>query len=201
MAIFPLGFAPLIESFQRKQPTFTSAIEARTIPDRPSVAEQVGRPVKVGSRGVAIIKQFEGCHRVREDGMICAYPDPGTGGQPWTIGWGATLIDGRGVRPTDVITQAKADHLLGVDIARHAKDVVDAIGTAPTSQLQFDALASFHFNTGALRSSTLLRKHLSGDFVGAADEFGRWIFAGGRALRGLKRRRVAEAALYREGSR
>ncbi len=152
-----------------------------------------------GPKGVALIKRFEGCARMRPDGKIEAYPDPGTGGAPWTIGWGATRMDGRPVKKGDVITQEKADEVLAVDIARHAAEVDKLLGSSPTSPEQFDALVSFHFNTGALGRSTLLAKHLAGDFAGAATEFGRWIYAGGGVLQGLVNRRVEEAQLYRSG--
>ncbi len=151
-----------------------------------------GNDLATSERGVALIKKYEGCE-------LKAYPDPGSGGEPWTIGYGATKIDGRAVRPGDTITQAKANALLLHDIDRHASDVRDYLGSAPTTQNQFDALVSFHFNTGDLRRSTLLRKHLEGDYDGAAREFARWVFASGKRLRGLERRRAEEAALYREG--
>ncbi|MGX7896738.1 lysozyme [Tsuneonella sp. HG222] len=155
----------------------------------------------VGERGVALIKRFEGCARLRPDGMVEAYPDPasilartGTGsGAPWTIGWGAT---GAGIGQGTVWSQAQCDARLLSDIARHAADVAEAIGQAPTSQAQFDALVSFHYNTGAIRRATLTQRHIAGDFAGAAREFARWNLAGGRVLRGLVRRRAAEAALY-----
>lgn len=41
-----------------------------------------------GSQAFELIKRFEGCASQRADGLIEAYPDPGTGGAPWTIGWG-----------------------------------------------------------------------------------------------------------------
>src|SRR5689334_19359009 len=44
----------------------------------------------VSAEGIGLIQQFEGCARLRQDGSVEAYPDPGTGGAPWTIGWGAT---------------------------------------------------------------------------------------------------------------
>ena len=40
----------------------------------------------IGEAGTALIKRFEGCARLRLDGLVEAYPDPGTGGEPWTIG-------------------------------------------------------------------------------------------------------------------
>jgi hypothetical protein len=84
----------------------------------------------VSPRGLALIKQFEGCARKRPDGLFEAYPDPGTGGAPWTIGWGAT---GQGIEPGTVWTPEQCDARLTRDIARHAADVKAAIGDAPTT--------------------------------------------------------------------
>ena len=156
----------------------------------------LARPRTIGAAGVALIKRFEGCARRRADGSMGAYPDPGTGGAPWTIGWGAT---GPNIGPDTVWTQAECDARLERDAARHARDVDRALGDAPTTQAQFDALVSFHYNTGAIRRATLTRRHCAGDHAGAATEFARWNLAGGQVLRGLVTRRKAEAALYRLG--
>jgi GH24 family phage-related lysozyme (muramidase) len=142
---------------------------------------------------VALVRRFEGCARRRADGLVEAYPDPGTGGAPWTIGWGAT---GPGIGPGAAWTPAQCDARLAADLARHAAEVAQAIGGAPTTQAQFDALVSFHYNTGAIGRATLTRRHVAGDHAGAAREFGRWVRAGGRVMAGLVRRRAAEAALY-----
>lgn len=153
----------------------------------------------IGPDGVALIKRFEGCARLRIDGMVAAYPDPGTGGEPWTIGWGATGRDhvhGGRIGPQTVWTQAQCDDRLAQDLVRYAADVARTLGDAPTTQAQFDALVSFHYNTGAIARATLTQKHNAGDFQGAAREFARWNRAGGRVLKGLIRRRAAEAELY-----
>jgi len=152
-----------------------------------------GAPREVSPAGIRLIQEFEGCAHLRDDGMVEAYPDPGSGGDPWTIGWGATGPD---VGPGTVWTREECDRRLAADIERHARDVMQAIGDAPTSQAQFDALVSFHYNTGAIARSTLLKRHLAGDHAGAAKEFHRWVYAAGRVLKGLIRRRRAEAALY-----
>ena len=47
-------------------------------------------PSTISDEGIALIKKFEGCAKIRRDGLVEAYPDPGSGGDPWTIGWGAT---------------------------------------------------------------------------------------------------------------
>lgn len=151
---------------------------------------------QIGPMGIALINQFEGCARRRSDGRFEAYPDPGTGAEPWTIGWGAT---GMGIQRGTVWTQAECDARLEADLARHAAEVARALGDAPTSQAQFDALVSFHYNTGAIARATLTRLHKTGDFTGAELEFGKWVHAGGKRLSGLVRRRAAEAALYRNG--
>jgi GH24 family phage-related lysozyme (muramidase) len=156
-------------------------------------------PRRIGPEGIALIKRFEGCARLRPDGMIEAYPDPGTGAEPWTIGWGAAGRDGfHGGRigPGTRWTQAQCDERLAQDLLRYAAEVTAAIAAAPTTQSQFDALVSFHYNTGAITRATLTRKHLAGDYQGAAREFARWNRAGGRVLKGLVRRRAAETELY-----
>lgn len=170
-----------------------AAIDSALRPDSPDLVE---RPRAVSAAGIALVKRFEGCARRRADGLVEAYPDPGTGGAPWTIGWGAT---GPGIGPGTTWTPAQCDARLAGDLARHAAEVAQAIGDAPTSQAQFDALVSFHYNTGAIGRATLTRRHIAGDYAGAARGFGRWVRAGGRVLAGLVRRRAAEAALYRSG--
>ncbi len=153
-------------------------------------------PTAISPAGIALIKRFEGCARRLPDGRIAAYPDPGTGGAPWTIGWGST---GGGIGPETVWSQQQCDERLERDLARYASDVAAALGDAPTTQAQFDALVSFHYNTGAIGRATLTVRHRAGDHEAATAEFARWNRAGGQVLRGLAMRRAAEAALYASG--
>lgn len=154
-------------------------------------------PHTISPAGIALIKRFEGCAKKRRDGKVEAYPDPGSGGDPWTIGWGAT---GPGIGPGTVWTQDACDARLEADLERYAADVAQALGKAPATQAQFDALVSFHYNTGAIATATLTRLHKAGDFAAAACEFERWCHAGGRVMKGLVRRRAAEAEMYRSGA-
>lgn len=166
-----------------------------SLPGKPHLPSQH----RVGPAGIALIKRFEGCARLRGDGTIEAYPDPASGGDPWTIGWGATGRDHFNdcpIGPGTRWTQAQCDARLAADLVRFAADVAKAIGTAQTTQSQFDAMVSFHYNTGAIARATLTRKHIAGDHAGAAQEFARWTRAGGRVLQGLVNRRAAEAELY-----
>lgn len=168
-----------------------AAIDSAIRPDSP---DPVPRPRTVSDAGIALVKSFEGCARRRADGLVEAYPDPATGDVPWTVGWGAT---GPGIGPGTVWTQAQCDARLTDDLARYAAEVARAVGDTPTTQAQFDALVSFHYNTGAIRRATLTRRHVAGDHAGAAREFARWNRAAGKVLVGLTRRRAAEATLYR----
>lgn len=138
---------------------------------------------------VDLIQHFESCKPE-------AYPDPGSGGEPWTIGWGSTGPDiNEGTR----WTQAECDTRFASDLTSYGEQVAALLGNASTSENQFGALTSFAYNAGlhALAESTLLRKHKAGDFEGAADEFGCWIYGSGKKLPGLIRRRTQEAQLYR----
>lgn len=142
------------------------------------------------AHAVALIREFEGCR-------LEAYPDPGTGGDPWTIGWGAT---GAGIRNGVRWTQAQADDRLAADVERFMTGVVRSIdaGKAKPTPHELGALTSLAYNIGlgAFQASTLLRKYNTGDKVGAAAQFARWNRAGGRVMRGLTRRREAERAVF-----
>lgn len=135
-----------------------------------------------------LIKEFEGVR-------LKAYPDPATGGKPYTIGVGHT---GPEVKLGLVWTMAQVDAALAADLVKFTLGVRALVIKVATTQHQFDALVSFAFNCGLanLKSSTLLRKHLAGDHAGAKLEFAKWNKAAGKVMAGLTRRRAAEAALY-----
>jgi lysozyme len=151
------------------------------------VAEPPPTHKRVSPKGIEMMHAFEGC-------SLTAYPDPGSrDGKPWTIGWGAT---GPGIVKGTVWTQKQADDRFVADLARFEKGV--AFLAPFTTQSQFDALVSFAYNVGlaALNDSTLLRMHKARDFAGARAQFARWDKNDGRVMKGLSRRRAAEAALY-----
>jgi lysozyme len=139
---------------------------------------------RIGPKGLALIKSSEGLR-------LTAYVCPAG---VLTIGYGST---GAHVKPGMTITEAEAEALLREDLERFEAGVEATAGEMTPGQ--FSALVSFAFNLGlaALKSSTLLRMHKAGDFVGAARQFARWNRADGKALAGLSRRRESEADLYR----
>jgi lysozyme len=137
--------------------------------------------------GLHLTEQFEGLR-------LTAYPDPGTGGAPWTIGYGHTGPD---VHPGLTITQQQAENLLARDI-QTASDAVNRLVKYELTQEEFDALVDFTYNCGAgnLQISTLLKKVNAGDMVGASKEFAKWNLANGHVLQGLVNRRQAEMRLF-----
>ena len=117
----------------------------------------------------------------------------------WTIGYGAIwgLDHKRVTEDHPAITEYQADQLLRRDVGKSEQSVIRLI-RVPLEDGQYDSLCSFVFNlgSGALQSSTLRRKLNKGDYIGAADEFPRWVFAGGRKLKGLIRRRNHERLMF-----
>lgn len=148
---------------------------------------------RVNQAGIDLIHSFESLR-------LEAYPDPGSSnGLPVTIGWGSTSdLNGKPIKLGDRWTRAQADAKFEQDLAKFSAGVAEAIGDAPTTDNQFAAMTSLAYNIGlaAFSRSTLLRMHKAGDHAGAQAQFGRWVRNDGRVLRGLVRRRAAEAALY-----
>jgi len=156
---------------------------------------------------VNLVKSFEGI----PDGdpatvNIDPYLDPVN---IWTIGWGHAIryqnrfLKGaadqalvKSLYPQG-ITFDQAVALLHGDLVNAGRDVASLVGV-PLNDNQFGALTSFTFNLGVgnLSSSTLLKKLNRADYSGAAEEFPRWVRAGGKVLPGLVKRRAAERELF-----
>ena len=133
------------------------------------------------------IKRWEGC-------QLRAYPDPATGGDPWTIGYGTT---GPTIKNGLMWTQTQADAALLEDVKELGRDV-QACCKRSLEPHERAALVSFAYNVGigALRNSTLLRLLNAGETMKAADQFLRWNRAAGKVMRGLTKRRQAERQLF-----
>ncbi|MGQ1888284.1 lysozyme [Serratia marcescens] len=142
--------------------------------------------MQTSKTGRQFIKGFE---RLR----LKAYPDPGTGGKPWTIGWGHT----KGVMQGDRITQEQAEQFFSDDLAVFELTVNRAI-KRPMTQNQFDAMVSLAFNIGgsAFAGSTLVKKFNAGDIQGAVNEFPKWRSSAGKVMPGLVKRRAAEREMF-----
>jgi lysozyme len=122
----------------------------------------------------------------------------------WTIGYGSIIYeDKKPVKKGDTITLQRADKLIEREISAKSAKVNAALGNVSVDQNQFNALVSFAYNvgTGALLSSTLLKRvRANPDDPKIRDAFMMWNKAhiNGKlvAVKGLTKRRVAEADLY-----
>lgn len=113
----------------------------------------------------------------------------------WTLGIGHTAAAG-GLDPRSFLGELSIQQvfdLLEVDLPKY-EAVVSRLVKVPLKQHQFDALVSFHFNTGKLGGSTLLRRLNAGDFEGAEREFDKW-----HKPASVTGRRDAEKLLFGEG--
>ncbi len=143
----------------------------------------------INSDGLFIIKKWEGwrsqCYRC-------------SAGR-WTIGWGSTWdINGDPITSTfGDITKKEGEALLRREM-RHVEGAIERLIPNEITDNMHGALCSFAYNlgTGALQRSTLRQCVLRGAYEDAADQFLRWVRAGGRVLRGLQRRRAEERELF-----
>ena len=111
----------------------------------------------------------------------------------WTIGYGHT----EDVEEGDTITPSEAELLLIEDLKDRAEALAPYVN-APVTEGQFIALLSLAFNVGvgAVKKSSLLRYLNLGHIEEAANEFLRWIYAGGKVSKGLQKRRESERHLF-----
>jgi lysozyme len=149
--------------------------------------------LNISKKCFELVKKHEGC-------KLKAYPDPGTGGSPWTIGYGSTFYeDGSQVQPNDFISQDKADALLAYYLNKTAASIQTWIRVEVT-QNQLDALTSLAYNIGIgnFYNSSVLRNLNQGNVKEAGDAFLLWDKGGKprRVLPGLVIRRNEELTLF-----
>ena len=139
--------------------------------------------MKTSAEGIALIKKFEG---LELDSYQCS-------ANVWTLGYGHT----QGVAEGDSCSEEEAEIILVNDL-KEFETYVNALVDVELDQNQFDALVAWTFNLGPtnLRTSTLLKKLIAGDYNDVPSEIKRWNRAGGQVLDGLIRRREAEALLF-----
>lgn len=138
--------------------------------------------------GLALIKAFEG---FRAFVYLCS-------AKVRTIGYGHALLKGESF--PNGITEEEGEELLKKDVNKAERAVI-RLTNVPLEDNQFDALVSFVFNlgAGAYQRSTLRMKINRGEYEDAADEFLKWVRAGGKVVKGLVKRRQAERELFLNG--
>jgi len=140
--------------------------------------------MNISQEGISLIKKFEGCEL---EAYKCA-------AGVWTIGYGHT----KNVKENDVITKEEAESMLVHELQEYCNDVDIAV-KVDLKQNEFDALVSWTYNLGPtnLNSSTMLRVLNEGKHDDVPTQIKRWNKAGGEVLKGLIRRRNAEALMFK----
>jgi lysozyme len=120
----------------------------------------------------------------------------------WTFGIGHTAAAGapdpatmpRGM-PADLDRAlARVFEVFRHDLPKYEAGVMRAL-KVPVTQAQFDALVSFHYNTGAIGRATLVKKLNAGDMAGAAAGFMAWT-----KPKEITERRRQEQRLFAQGT-
>ena len=165
--------------------------------DRPwfKTWSQDGKQEDLGP-ALKLIQEFEGCR-------LNAYPDPASGGAPWTIGYGTTrYTDGRPVIPGDKINRVEADMLLRQEVDRIAAKLRSIIpGWIEMSGGKKCALISFAYNLGSdfygtPGFETISKALREKDWTGVFHSLLLYRNPNTNVEAGLRRRREAEGALW-----
>ncbi len=145
--------------------------------------------MRLNDKGYNFIKSYEG---LRLTSYLCP-------AGKWTISYGCTFYpNGEEVIRGQRITEEYADEIFKVVADRFAVKVLDKI-KQPITQNQFNALVSFAYNCGMgnFINSTLLRLvNINPNDGMIAKEFMKWNRSGGKVLKGLTNRRIAESSMY-----
>jgi lysozyme len=141
--------------------------------------------MNISEEGKLLIKKFEGC---KLEAYLDAVNVP-------TIAYGRT----KNVKMGDVCTQEQAEAWLDEELHEYEGYVKDQVNVN-LEQYQFDALVSWVYNLGPtnLSKSTLLKVLNDGKYNDVPAQIRRWNKAGGNVLKGLTRRREAEALLFQD---
>lgn len=146
--------------------------------------------MELNEAGIKLIQDFEG---LMLETYLCGAGVP-------TIGWGHTSAAGAPmVTPGMKITEAEAREIFLRDVKQYS-DGVRALLAVEVNDNQFSAMVSLAYNIGvaAFATSSVLRFVNDGQMEAAAASFALWNKAGGQVLRGLVRRRAAEAGLFNQ---
>lgn len=157
-------------------------------------AERVLSPIP--EQAIQLIKQFEGLN-------LQVYPDPLSGGKPYTVGWGCTQkIDGSEWHLGESITLEEAEYLLRHQLERDYLPPLQKIPVwSKLNDNQQSALISFAWNLGAgfYGSSgfgSMTRMLNNQEWSASNEVFGLYCNPGSNVEEGLRRRRKAEAQLF-----
>lgn len=142
-------------------------------------------------KAVELIKEFEGFSK-RPYLCPAGY---------WTIGYGRVLTPEEIAIKDKLITTEEAETIYVIKKLFLDYRIISPFVRRSLHYLSWDAIMSLVYNIGTKRflASTLLRKINYNQLEEAGDQFLRWIYAGGKVLPGLVKRRKKEREIFLEG--
>ena len=145
--------------------------------------------MNISQTGIDLIKQFEG-YRTKPYRDVAGL---------WTIGYGHLIGNGKTLldQYNREFSEGEIDELLRQDLAKFERGVTLQFPVL-LRQCEFDSLCSFSFNLGldTLNKSSLKKDILAGNKQEAAKDFLKYVYANGKVVEGLKKRRLAEQKLF-----
>ncbi|OCP21885.1 MULTISPECIES: lysozyme [unclassified Ensifer] len=141
-----------------------------------------------GAMSVQTVGGFEGL-------VLYAYQD--------VVGiWTACYGETKGIKPGMRFSKETCNNMLIDSLIEHEQGMRRCM-KAPDSlsdKVYVSQLSlAYNVGVGAYCKSTMLKKLNAGDIRGACGEFGKWVKAGGRTIKGLVTRRAAETKLCLAG--
>jgi lysozyme len=184
-AVSPIASAP--QKVTRRAPTVTRAPPTRAATPPRSTRQARDAPE---TTGISCGLRDEGGDQERQGSA------PREAAGYWTIGVGHLIRPGEHF--DEPLLGDAAEKLFQQDLKPKAAAVNTRV-SVPLFQGQFDAVLSWTYNLGegALKSSTMLKKINAVRHEDVPAQIKRWNKAGGKVVKGLERRREAEAELYR----
>lgn len=158
--------------------------------------------MQMSKKGLDLLAQWEGIKlTVYKD--VAGLPTIGVGHLLTRdeLSSGKILIHDNPIRYVDGLTEEQVMQLLSQDVQAVEKSVTDEV-QVDLQLHQFDALVSFTFNVGkgAFRNSTLLKLLNKGQYDEVPNQLARWVYSGGKKIRGLINRRRNEINLWNDQS-
>lgn len=139
---------------------------------------------------------IEGYAKKLPNGDCVAYPDPATGGDPWTIGYGSTFDEsGNRVKQGDIWSKEKAIRVKQITLTKFSNELLRySPSLINASPLRIAAVLSLYYNIGPgnYRISTFKKKVDEQNWMEAAIEGLKWDKAAGKKMKGLTLRRQCE---------
>ena len=153
----------------------------------------------ISETGLALIESAEGFAKAVSADTVTAYPDPATGGQPYTIGYGSTQAAiGIPITLGELISRATAQSYLDLAISKEFLPTLQKVVTVGLTQSMIDACLSLMYNIGAphFSTSSVVKYINAQQWCQAGDAFLLWNKAAGQVMPGLTTRRTKERAVF-----